>query len=74
MTDGATHTHAFLTRCRDDTRAAYFAHTDPGGLTPAQKEAWQLENMGLLLLLHAAQKRLDAEFEILCLLNVERAA
>ena len=74
MTDEAAPHITFLLKRRDSARDAYFSHIDPGGLTPAQKEAWKLENMALLLLLHAAQMRLEAEYELACLLNAERAA
>jgi len=63
-----------LTKARNFARDAYFAHHDPGNLTPAQKHAYQYRNMALLLLLHAAQAELDAEVDMRALLSMEQAA
>lgn len=59
---------------RDDARENYFAHIDPGGLTPAEKRAWEYDQFALQLLLGAAQMRLDAEEKLQLLLKSEVAA
>lgn len=64
----------YLTDVRDDARTRYFTHVDPGGLTPAEKRAWDFENFAYLLLLQAAQIKLDAEIELQRLLDLEMAA
>lgn len=59
-----------LEQSRDDARGHYFAHSDPGGLTPATKHAFELDHFALQLILAAAQKRLDAGFEMSNLMSV----
>lgn len=59
---------------RDHARAAFFAHGDPGNLTPAQRLAFQYRNMALLLLLKAAQIELDAELHLHALIAAEENA
>lgn len=59
---------------RDEARSNYFAHVDPGGLTPPQKQAWDYDHFALQLILQAAQLRLDAEAEMQALLQNECAA
>lgn len=63
-----------LQHLRDEARTNYFAHIDPGGLTPAQKQAWAYEHFALQLILQAAQLRLDAEAEMQLLLRNACAA
>jgi hypothetical protein len=58
-----------LTAQRNAARDRFFAHDDPGGLTPAFLSAWQIEHDALAELLRAAQIRLDAEIEIQRLLE-----
>jgi hypothetical protein len=53
-----------LTSERDLARQKFFAHHNPGNLTPAQFKAWELEHHALKELLEAAQIRLDAEVEM----------
>lgn len=57
-----------------EKRECYFAHNDPGGLSDAQKKAWDFEHFALQLLLQAAQTRLAGEEELAQLLNTEDAA
>lgn len=57
-----------------DARANYFAHTDLGGLTPAQQKAWNFEHFALQLLLQSAHVRLAAEEEMQALMQAEAAA
>lgn len=52
----------------------FFAHRDPGNLTPAQKQAFQYRDMAHLLLFKAAQMELDAEVELRALLNAEKVS
>lgn len=59
---------------RDGARQQFFAHRDPGNLTPAQKRAFQYRNMALLLFLNAAQIELEAEQDMQALLAMEKAA
>lgn len=47
----------------DAARQQFFAHRDPGGLTPAQKRSFQYTNMALLLLFKAAQIEVEAELQ-----------
>lgn len=56
-----------------EAQDAFFAHRDPGNLTPAQKQAFQYRDMAHLLLFKAAQMELDAETELQALLNMEPA-
>ena len=58
---------------RDAAKAQFFAHCDPGNLTPSQKTAYQFRDMALLLLLKAAQIELDAELELRDLIRAEAA-
>lgn len=53
-----------LTDARDRAASDYFSHLDPGGLRPADKQAWCLEDQALLLLLRAAQIRLNGEITL----------
>lgn len=57
---------------RRGTQAQYFAHRDPGNLTPTEKQAFQYRDMAYLLLFKAAQIELDAETELQALLAEER--
>lgn len=63
-----------LSARRDEAREHYFAHRDPGGLTPAAKEAFNLEHFAYQLFLAAAQTRLDAAVELHGLLMLTEAA
>lgn len=47
----------------DAARRQFFAHRDPGGLTPAQQRSFQYTNMALLLLFKAAQIEVEAELQ-----------
>lgn len=58
---------------RDNARADYLSHCDPGNLTAAGKRAFQYRNMALLLMLKAAQLELDAELEFHALMANEAA-
>ena len=60
-----------LTKARDRARENFFTHINPGNLTPAQLQAWELENTAFRDLLVAAQIRLDAEIEMHDLLDWE---
>lgn len=76
ITYGAHDAHALLSleAARDAARTNYFQHSDPGGLLPAQKKAWNLEHFALQLLVQAAQIRLDAEVKMHELLMAEKSA
>ncbi|HEY4355996.1 MAG TPA: hypothetical protein VGN16_09635 [Acidobacteriaceae bacterium] len=63
-----------LRSMRDEARHKYFLHADPGGLTVAEKKAWDFEHFALQLILQAAQVRLAAEEEMVALLKAEKAA
>lgn len=63
-----------LIEARDSARAQFFAHRDPGNLTPSQKSAFKYRNMALLLLLKAAQLELDAELQLHALMIEDNAA
>lgn len=54
---------------RDRAKAIYFAHRDPGGLSPSLKDAWGMEHVALYLMLKAAQTRFIAELELADLLD-----
>lgn len=56
---------------RDQRAAEFAAHIDPGGLTPSEKYAFELDDHALQLRLQAAQIRLEAEEELLRLLQHE---
>lgn len=56
----------------DTARQRFFAHRDPGNLRPAEKRAFQYENMAFLLLWKAAQRKLEAELELQALLSQEQ--
>lgn len=58
---------------RDTARDRFFAHRDPGNLTPPQRLAFKYTNMAFLLLFKAAQTELEAEIEMLALLEAETA-
>lgn len=62
-----------LIDARDGARATFFAHRNPGNLTPPQKLAFKARNMALLLLLEAAQIELDAELQMHALMALEAA-
>lgn len=72
MADG-TPNLSDLIDARDTAREQFFAHRDPGNLTPSQKTAFQFRNMALLLLLKAAQIELEAELEMHALMALEAA-
>lgn len=67
----ARHIIDVLTNDRDRARQSFFAHSNPGNLTPAGSRAWQIEHNALRDLLRAAQIRLDAETEMQQLLAWE---
>lgn len=56
----------------NDARRRFFSHRDPGNLKPAEKRAFQYENMAYLLLWKAAQRKLEAELELQALLTQEQ--
>lgn len=60
---------ATLRKHRNEAARNYFRHLDPGGMTPAEKVAWQIENMALALLVQAAELRLEREREMQKLLR-----
>lgn len=62
-----------LVLARDAAALNWFTHYDPGGLRPAEKKAWKLEDRALFLLLRAAQTRLNAELNIKNLLRYEES-
>lgn len=63
-----------LTRLRDEARANYFNHSDPGGLTDAEELAWRWDHFALQLIMTAAQKRLDAEIALRAMIKIGEAA
>lgn len=62
-----------LIAARDGARERFFAHRDPGNLTPPQKTAFKYRNMAMLLWLKAAQIELEAELELCAMLEQETA-
>lgn len=63
----------YLELRRDRAQTAYFEHNDPGGLTPPEKQAWELERIALYLRFLAAQTLYGAEMEMASLLEEEVA-
>lgn len=73
MPEPSLHITALIT-ARNDARLTFFAHRDPGDLTPAEKRAFKYRNMAFLLLLKAAQMELEAETEMEALISLEQTA
>lgn len=70
--DESTKQLAALKNRRNAAARNYFRHADPGGLTPAEKQAWQIENLALAMLVQAAELRLRDEREMQRLLRNAR--
>jgi hypothetical protein len=60
-----------LIAARDRAWQVYANHRDPGGLTPVELEAFQIEHRAYHLLLRAQQLRLNGERMLNRLLSVE---
>ena len=78
MTDATDHLDVarlqHLKTMRDEAFARCFQHTHPGNLTPAEQQAWEMDDRALWLMAEAADLRFQAALELNALLAHERAA